>query len=256
MNAQQMTLKARLESAYTLRNNPDELCAQKPDPLLVVHRYKHSESIDKIAIVCALLAYGNAHQIVRTLGAIPFELFASPRQLAHATFPLYRFQTAEDIRALCMALAQIPLRDVFCAAADSAPRHLAALHGIAALQRAILSTTTYRSRGFDFLVGLPYNPEKPPRAQGAFKRWNLFLRWAIRKDCLDLGFWEGAISTAQLFLPLDTHTSTLCVELGILERKANHLQAVFCATDTLARLNPHDPIKYDFALYRIGQERR
>lgn len=253
MNAQ--ALKVRLEAAYALRNDPNELCAQKPDPLLVVHHYKHSAYIDKIAVVCALLAYGNAHQIVRTLGAIPFE-FASPDKLAHATFPLYRFQTADDIKALCVALAQIPLRDVFCAAADSAPQHRAALYGIAALQRAILDATTHRSRGFTFLVGAPYNPDKSPYSQGAFKRWNLFLRWAIRKDCLDLGFWEGAIAPSQLFLPLDTHTSTLCVELGILARKANHLQAVFCATEALARLEPTDPVRYDFALYRIGQERR
>lgn len=254
MNAR--ALKKRLEAAYTLRNDPNELCAQKPDPLLVVHRFKQSEHIDKIAIVCALLAYGNAHQIVRTLGAIPFELFANPRALAHAAFPLYRFQTADDIKALCMALAQIPLRDVFCAAVDSAPKHRAALYGIAALQHAILDATTHRSRGFAFLVGAPYNPDKSPLAQGAFKRWNLFLRWAIRKDCLDLGFWEGAIAPSQLFLPLDTHTSTLCAELGILARKANHLQAVFCATDALAKLEPTDPVRYDFALYRIGQERR
>ncbi|MDE7217404.1 MAG: DUF2400 domain-containing protein, partial [Helicobacter sp.] len=58
MNTQ---LKARLEAAYTLRTDPSELCAQKPDPLLVVHRFKQSEHIDKIAVVCALLAYGNAH---------------------------------------------------------------------------------------------------------------------------------------------------------------------------------------------------
>lgn len=253
----QTSLKQQLERAYQRRNNPNELCAQKPDPLLVVHAHKHNVHIDKIAIVCALLAYGNAHQIVRTLAAIPFECFAEPQQFAHAYFPLYRFQTANDIKALCLALAKIPnLRATFCAATQSAPQKTAALHGIGALQHAIFGATEHRSRGFDFLVGKPYNPKKSPQTQGAFKRWNLFLRWAIRKDCLDLGFWEGALQPSQLFLPLDTHTSTLCAELGILERKANHLKAVLCATEALAKLNPNDPIRYDFALYRIGQERQ
>ncbi len=36
------------------------------------------------------------------------------------------------------------------------------------------------------------------------KRLNLFLRWMVRRDALDLGVWTR-VSPAQLIVPLDTH---------------------------------------------------
>ena len=43
-----------------------------------------------------------------------------------------------------------------------------------------------------------------PSAGSACKRLNLFLRWMVRRDALDLGVWTR-VSPAQLIVPLDTH---------------------------------------------------
>ena len=105
-----------------------------------------------------------------------------------------------------------------------------------------LSRTT---SGLEFLIG-------KPQSNSPLKRWNMFLRWMVRKDSVDLGMWEG-IRTSDLILPLDTHTFRVCQRLGILKRKSYDLKAALEASEFLRGLNPKDPIKYDFALYRIGQ---
>ena len=43
-----------------------------------------------------------------------------------------------------------------------------------------------------------------PSNGSACKRLNLFLRWMVRRDALDLGVWSS-VSPAQLVVPLDTH---------------------------------------------------
>jgi uncharacterized protein (TIGR02757 family) len=56
-------------------------------------------------------------------------------------------------------------------------------------------------------------------------------------------------------MPLDTHTFKISHQLGLLKRKTYDLQAAIELTDTFKSFDPLDPIKYDFALYRIGQEK-
>ena len=105
------------------------------------------------------------------------------------------------------------------------------------------------SKGLQFLVGAPIdiaNPTSPP------KRYNLFLRWVVRKDCLDLGLWES-VKAKDLLLPLDTHTFRISKQLGLLKRKTYDFKAVLEVSNRLRKLDSNDPIKYDFALYRIGQ---
>jgi len=56
-------------------------------------------------------------------------------------------------------------------------------------------------------------------------------------------------------MPLDTHTFNVSRRLGLLKRKTYDLQSVVELTDTLRTFDAEDPVKYDFALYRIGQEK-
>ena len=53
-----------------------------------------------------------------------------------------------------------------------------------------------------------------PSAGSACKRLNLFLRWMVRSDAIDLGVWT-AVSPARLIIPLDTHVIRLgrCLRL-------------------------------------------
>jgi uncharacterized protein (TIGR02757 family) len=75
----------------------------------------------------------------------------------------------------------------------------------------------------------------------------------VRSDEIDLGLWSG-VDRSNLLIPLDTHTFNVSKKLGLLKRKSYDLKAVLELTDTLKSFDKSDPIKYDFALYRIGQE--
>ena len=81
----------------------------------------------------------------------------------------------------------------------------------------------------------------------------MYLRWMVRKDELDLGLWKG-VDTKDLILPLDTHTFKVSQKLGLLKRKTYDLKSALEITESLRAFDKKDPIKYDFALYRLGQE--
>ncbi|RAX58669.1 TIGR02757 family protein [Helicobacter monodelphidis] len=237
------SIKQLIKEQYK-RNHTEEL--QKADPLKIVHQYKKEPHIDKIALVCALLAYGNVHQILRTLESLDFSLLvASDKKILSTKFPYYRFQTQQDIQMLFIALSKINLKQAFIHGIQSHN----ILTGISHMQKSLYDAVPhYSTRGFTFLIG-QINGQSP------LKRWNLFLRWAVRKDCLDIGFWEGVIPCSELLLPLDTHSSRIARKLGLLKRKSNDIKAVLEVSHNLKQLDSSDPIKYDFALYRIGQER-
>ena len=86
----------------------------------------------------------------------------------------------------------------------------------------------------------------------AEKSLNMFLRWMIRKDKngVDFGLWDLPMSA--LLLPLDVHTGNVARKLGVLTRKQNDWKAVEEVVSILRKLDPVDPIKYDFALFGLG----
>jgi uncharacterized protein (TIGR02757 family) len=44
-------------------------------------------------------------------------------------------------------------------------------------------------------------------------------------------------------------------KLGLLKRKSYDMKAVLELTDRFRQWDKNDPVKYDFALYRLGQEK-
>lgn len=90
-----------------------------------------------------------------------------------------------------------------------------------------------------------------PRTSAA-KRPAMFLRWMARRgDGFDLGLW-GCLSPRDLVVPLDTHLFRIARRLRLTDRKTPGWPAAVDLTRALARLDPEDPVKYDFALSRLG----
>jgi len=79
----------------------------------------------------------------------------------------------------------------------------------------------------------------------------MFLRWMVRKDAVDFGIWKN-ISPALLSCPLDVHSGRVARSLGLLKRKQNDWRAVEELNISLRKMDPNDPIKYDFALFGLG----
>jgi uncharacterized protein (TIGR02757 family) len=89
-------------------------------------------------------------------------------------------------------------------------------------------------------------------ATGAAKRLNMYLRWMARPaDGVDLGLWRF-VRTRDLVIPLDTHIFRIGTHLGWTQRKTAGFATAFEITRSLARFDPDDPVKYDFALSRLG----
>ena len=92
-----------------------------------------------------------------------------------------------------------------------------------------------------------------PEQRSACKRLNMFLRWMVRNDNkgVDFGIWKN-ISPAELICPFDVHVARVARKLGLLDRKQNDWRAAMELTGALRKLDKHDPVKYDFALFNLG----
>ncbi|RLA70258.1 MAG: TIGR02757 family protein [Epsilonproteobacteria bacterium] len=243
-------IKILLDKEVQTRNNISELSYEKPDPLLIAS--KHQD--ESIALICALFAYGNAGLIVKFLDSLDFFLLESSEEKIRQTLSshYYRFQKNEDVVALFIALKRLreveSIENIFYAGYKKEENILEGLwHFIDTLK----NVHPHKSRGYDFLVGsLP----KKVSASGTYKRYMMYLRWMVRKDVLDMGLWTK-IDKKDLLMPLDTHTFKVSQRLGLLKRKTYDMKASIELTDTLRTFDALDPIKYDFALYRLGQEK-
>lgn len=271
------TLKALLEHHYHQRNCADELSLSRPDPLWIAKNYTQSPYFDEIALICALLSYGNVKMIVQTLQKLNFSLLESPTFIDNtdsADFPYYRFQTSRDIKEIFVIMSKIiaqgGIKRCFVDSyrhtpksllkswnLSSNPKHCCMVFAIFSCIQKMRSLQTYSSKGLDFLIGKPfvfgYSCIQNLKNISPLKRWNMYLRWLVRCDEIDVGFWNDQLQPSNLILPLDTHTFALCHQLGILSRKSYDFQSALMATDSLRKIDKNDPIKYDFALYRLGQ---
>jgi len=92
-----------------------------------------------------------------------------------------------------------------------------------------------------------------PLKGSAAKRINMFLRWMARPNNagVDFGIWKG-ISPSKLSCPLDVHSGNVARKLKLLKRKQNDAKALAELDKSLRKLDPIDPVKYDFALFGLG----
>jgi len=116
---------------------------------------------------------------------------------------------------------------------------------------------------FELFFSLPDHPDRTykhipnPTRKSACKRINMFLRWMVRKDNqgVDFGIWE-TIKPDQLICPCDLHVDRVGRKLGLIKRKQTDWQTAIELTENLKRLDPNDPVKYDFALFGLGVEEK
>ena len=80
---------------------------------------------------------------------------------------------------------------------------------------------------------------------------NLYIRWMVRRDSLDLGLWKD-ISPSSLVMPIDTHVAKISRNLGLTQRTQADWKMAEEVTQSLKLFDPRDPVKYDFALCHWG----
>lgn len=244
-------LRTKLIQEADFRNRPDELAQERPDPLWVARRY-HDEVI---ALMCALFGYGRAKSIVGYLTALPwFLLDETETAIRQYNFSPYRFQSPHDVMQIFITMnrlkrEQISLESIY---QNDLIGEENSVGGIYAMMEFLKKLNHYDSDGYHFWLGSV--PKKRSLAGvSPLKRWNMFVRWMVRKDHLDMGIWTRCESS-KLIMPLDTHTFRVSQRLGLLQRKSCDLKAALELTEKLREIDANDPVRFDFALYRIGQE--
>jgi uncharacterized protein (TIGR02757 family) len=200
-----------------------------------------------------LFAYGNAGQIVKFLSSLDFSLLnESEENIKKALLThYYRFQKSDDVVAVFIAMKRLKnvdsIENIFYEGYKKENNILDGLWNFIETIREIYPRDT---QGYNFLIGsLPKNVKQA----GTYKRYMMYLRWMVRKDELDMGLWSK-IDKKDLIMPLDTHTFKMSQKLGLLKRKSYDMKAAIELTQKFKEWDMHDPVKYDFALYRIGQE--
>jgi uncharacterized protein (TIGR02757 family) len=90
-----------------------------------------------------------------------------------------------------------------------------------------------------------------PSSGGACKRLNLFLRWMVREDRVDLGVWKK-VRPGQLIVPLDTHVIRVGQCLQLTRLKSPGWRMAVDITRGLRAIDPVDPIRFDFSICHLG----
>ena len=225
-----------------------------PDPLEFLYRYDAPADRELVALVASSLGFGRVWQILSSVQAVLNELGPSPvvtleeitkRQLTRKfTGFKYRFVTGQNVAALLGGVKRLigkhgSLEACFCTgiSPDDETVLPAVKHFLAAMDKASGGSCGYL---------LP-----KPDSSSACKRLMLMLRWLVRKDRVDPGGWIG-ISPAMLIVPLDTHMQKVGQILNLTRRKSADMTTALEITDAFRKIVPADPVRYDFALTRLG----
>jgi uncharacterized protein (TIGR02757 family) len=251
-------LRALFEGLYE-RYNRKELI--KPDPLQFIYRYSNPADMEIAGLLSACLAYGRVEQIQNDLndllgrmGNSPYEFtinFTNKDRASLEDFK-HRFNTGNDISDLLTLLKDVlaehgSIEKYFLLGLN--PAHENTIFALMRFCDSLLDKyrTTHqghKSKGLAFLLA-------GPSLGGAAKRLNLFLRWMVRSDDVDAGLWRS-VDKSKLIAPVDVHIARLSRILGFHNHKNVSLKTAVEITRNFALVSPDDPVKYDFALSRIG----
>jgi uncharacterized protein (TIGR02757 family) len=108
------------------------------------------------------------------------------------------------------------------------------------------SNGTPAPRGYANLFPSPFD-----RSRSACKRLTLYARWMTRTGFPDLGIWSR-LPTGELRIPLDQHVYWIAYHLGLTARRTRNWATVEEVTEALRRIDPIDPVRFDFVLCHTG----
>ena len=258
------TLKPVLDRLYAEFNYPDSAT----DPIQIVRRFERPDDREVVAFVAAALAFGRVSSVLQSIERVlaimgPWPAayvrrFDPSRQAAAFTPVVHRWTKGADIAALVWIMQHMigrsgSIEQFFVAGDDPAADDVgAAIDSLSARALQVDLKPVYGRvpRSTRSRPGVSYFFPCSAAGSGC-KRMNLFLRWMIRKDALDLGVWRG-VSPARLVVPLDTHVIRVGRCLGLTSYTSPGWRMARDITASLRRLDPADPVKYDFALCHLG----
>jgi uncharacterized protein (TIGR02757 family) len=244
-----LELKEFLDFKANQYENPDFLDS---DPLKLVHLFSKKEDQEIIGFLTATIAWGNrksiisnGEKLIELLKNEPFEFVLNYNKSKQIKNFVHRTFNAQDLDFFIRSLQNIYLNHGGLEAAFTVHSEYAGIKGRIINFRELFLQVAHEKRSEKHISN--------PLQNSACKRLNMFLRWMVRPNNqgVDLGIWKS-IATSELYLPLDVHTSRNARLLGLLSRKQDDWKALEELMETLRKMDPIDPSKYDFALFGIG----
>jgi uncharacterized protein (TIGR02757 family) len=254
------SLRAALELLYDGFNYENSAA----DPIQIVRRFGGGPDREIAGFCAAALAFGRVASVLRTLERLMAAMGPTPAAYVRQFEPrrdgealariVHRWIRGHDLVALLWLLRQMVERE------GSIERFFLAGHvETAADVGAAIDSFADRALALDLREAYGRVPARPgvgyffprPSRGSACKRLNLFLRWMVRRDALDLGVWTGLPPSA-LVIPLDTHVIRVGRCLRLTRYASPGWAMARDITDALRRLNPADPVRYDYALCHLG----
>jgi uncharacterized protein (TIGR02757 family) len=225
-----------------------------PDPLEFLYKYKALADREIVALIASSLAYGRVAQILKSVERILVLLGPSPsdfifnhsgRDLSEMFHDFrHRFTRGEDMTAMLLGAKKT------IETYGSLQKCL--LRGLGPGDETIIPALSFLMKELASCCAEGCNSLMPiPERGSACKRLNLFMRWMVRKDNVDPGGWDE-IPPSILVVPLDTHMHRICGRLGLSARKSADANTALEITRAFREIAPSDPVRYDFALTRLG----
>jgi uncharacterized protein (TIGR02757 family) len=235
------------------------------DPVHVVRRFTAPDDREVVGFCAAALAFGRVGSVIQSIEALLAVMGPRPAEFVRGFDPrvhgvplqplVHRWIRGRDLVALLLILQRMlreagSIEQFFVAGDDPTASDVGpALNAFAANALATDLVGAYGRRP-PARPGVCYFFPRPASGS-ACKRLNLFLRWMVRRDAIDLGAWTR-VSPSRLIVPLDTHVIRLgrCLRLTTYRSPGWRMAAEI--THSLRRLDPDDPVRYDFSLCHVG----
>ena len=247
-------LKEFLEKWTAAYNRPAFI---EHDPIAIPHDFQKRQDVEISGFLAATLAWGQRKTILNKcreflsyMDHAPHDFVLSHQEHDLKPFLNFKHRTFNATDALYF----LAFFGHFYQQHDSLEQ--AFTLGMTPDSETVASGLIHFHRRFFSLPDYPPRTRKhvsTPERKSACKRLNMFLRWMVRHDQqgVDFGLWQN-ISPRQLVCPCDVHVDRVARQLGLITRRPTDWQTALELTDNLRQLDPHDPVKYDFALFGLG----
>jgi uncharacterized protein (TIGR02757 family) len=256
-----MALASRLDDLYRAFDHADSAA----DPVHIVRRYRSNEDREIVGFCAAALAFGRVASVLQSIESLLKVMGPKPADFVRRFDPVrdappleplvHRWIRGRDLVALMLILQRMlkehgSIEGFFVAGDDPATPDV---HG---------ALDSFSVRALDTDLTAAYGRTRPkrlgvcyffprPSAGSACKRLNLFLRWMVRKDAVDLGVWTR-VASSRLVVPLDTHIIRLGRCLKLTRYTSPGWKMAAEVTASLRALDAVDPVRYDFAICHVG----
>jgi uncharacterized protein (TIGR02757 family) len=235
------------------------------DPVHIVRRYEAPEDREVVGFCAAALAFGRVASVLQSVEALLAVMGPHPAAFVRRFEPVrhsarieplvHRWIRGRDLVALLLILQRMlkesgSIEAFFLEGDDPARPDIS--EALDSFSRRALETDlreVYGQRPPKRLGVCYFFPR--PSAGSACKRLNLFLRWMVRTDAIDLGVWTR-VPPARLIIPLDTHVIRLGRCLRLTRYVSPGWKMAAEITASLRKLDVVDPVRYDFSLCHVG----